>query len=132
MKNALALAALAMLAAPAAAYDHHQDGAEAAEPEQARIPFADRSIRNWRAPERDVLLIEANNGRWYRAEFFGPCRGLRFTEAIGFDTNFDGSFDRYSSVITRDQRCRVRSLVRIPDPDEEAEENSDEDESGAE
>ena len=126
MKQILApLALLAALAAPAAAYDHHGEQAEAAEPEQARIAFADRSIRNWRAPTRDILLIEANGDRWYRAEFLGPCPGLRFTQEIGFDTNSDGSFDRFSAIVTRDGRCQVASLVRIADPDaeDEADEN---------
>lgn len=122
MKTILAPIAALMLAAPAAAQDRPAANAETAEPEQAYIPFANSSIRNWRAPERDVLLIEANRGRWYRAEFLGPCNGLRFTEAIGFDVNSNGRFDRFSSVVTRDQRCRVRSLVRIPDPDEAEEE----------
>ena len=123
MKMFLASIAALTLAAPATAYDDPDDGAPRAEPEQAYIPFANSSIRSWRAPERDVLLIEANRGRWYRAEFLGPCNGLRFTEAIGFDVNSNGRFDRFSSVITRDQRCRVRSLVRIPDPDETEEES---------
>ncbi|WP_299324221.1 DUF6491 family protein [Parasphingopyxis sp.] len=122
MKTILAPIAILTLTAPAAAYDDRDDGAETAEPEQAYIPFANRSIRNWRAPERDILLIEANHGRWYRAEFLGPCNGLRFTETIAFDVNSNGRFDRFSSVITRDQRCRVRSLVEIPDPDETEEE----------
>jgi Family of unknown function (DUF6491) len=124
MKQMLAPLALSLaLAAPAAAYDHHGEQTEAAEPEQARISFADRTIRNWRAPERDILLIEASHGHWYRAEFLDPCPGLRFTETIGFDTNSDGSFDRFSSVITRDGRCQVHSLVRIPDPDADADED---------
>ncbi|MEM8695533.1 MAG: DUF6491 family protein [Pseudomonadota bacterium] len=123
MRHIIASLAIAAFAAPVAANDRHADTGDA-EPEQAYIPFADSSIRNWRAPERDVLLIEANHGRWYRAEFIGPCRGLRFTETIGFDTSSNGRFDRFSSVITRDGRCRVRSLVRIPDPDETEDETA--------
>ena len=123
MKQILAIALCAGLAAPALAFDHHDaaDGSEAAEPEQTHIPFANRSIRNWRVPERDVLLIEANHGRWYRAEFTSRCPGLRFTETLGFDTGGTSRFDRFSRVITRDGPCFVSSLVAIPDPDEEDE-----------
>ena len=123
MKQIVTLTLLAGLAAPALAFDHHEaaEGSEAAEPEQAHIPFANRSIRNWRVPERDVLLIEANHGRWYRAEFTNRCPGLRFTETLGFDTGGTSRFDRFSRVITRDGPCFVSSLVAIPDPDEEEE-----------
>ncbi len=110
------LAAL-MLPVPALA----QEDEGSSEAEQAHISFADRAIRNWRVPERDILLIEANHGRWYRAEFFGPCPGLRFTQRLGFDTNSDGRFDRFSRVVTPDGVCQLRSLVRIPDPDEPSE-----------
>lgn len=126
MRHVIAPLALLALSVPAAAQDGQADEPGTTNSEQAYIPFADRSIRNWRVPERDVLLIEANHGRWYRAEFLGRCPGLRFTQTLGFDTNSNGRFDRFSSVVTRDQRCRVRSLVQIPDPDD-AEETAEPD-----
>ena len=121
-KTILTLAAAATAAfggAPAAADTNPEYGRE------ARIPFADHgAIRNWRAESGDVLLIEARGGRWYRAELFGHCLDLRFSNAIGFESNFDGSFDRWSTIHTRNDTCRVRSLVRIPDPDERDPERS--------
>lgn len=103
----------ALCVAPAFAQDALPPAAE-----EARIPFADNGgIRNWRAEPGDVLLIEARGGDWYRAEMMGPCIGLNFTETIGFETNPNGSFDRFSSVRTRDGECHVRSLTRTSDPD---------------
>ncbi|MBC2779192.1 DUF6491 family protein [Parasphingopyxis marina] len=121
MKNALitfSIAGFALGSAPALA-DHH----EGAEPEQARIPFADsRGIRNWRADDgEDAILIEGRGGQWYRAEFMRRCMGLNFSNAVGFETRGAGSFDRFSVVRTRDDRCQVRSLYEIPDPDAPAE-----------
>jgi hypothetical protein len=117
MKNALAILSMAGLtlgAAPALA-DHH----EGAEPEQARIPFADsHGIRNWRAEDgEEAILIEGRGGQWYRAEFMRRCIGLNFSNAVGFETRGAGSFDRFSVVRTRDDRCHVQSLYEIPDPD---------------
>lgn len=114
---ALSAAALAALpSAPAAAEVQPQYGQE------ARIPFAAHGgIRNFRAVGNDVLLIEARGDRWYRAELLGPCFDLRHAVALGFETNADGSFDRWSSIRTRNDVCRVQRLVRIPDPDEQAE-----------
>ncbi len=120
--SSIPLAAAAAFAAPATA----QTGEVAIDStEQARIPFADRTIRNWRTPSRDVVLIEAGGGQWYRADLMGSCSGLRFSETLGFETNAGGSFDRFSSIVTRDQNCPVRSLVAIPDPDVEAEATPD-------
>ncbi|MBC7985648.1 MAG: hypothetical protein H7X93_03120 [Sphingomonadaceae bacterium] len=115
MKRKLCLTALAAFAAPAFA----QDGAPAYG-EETRIPFADHGgIRDWDAMENDVLLIEGRNDRWYRAELYGPCLGLRFEEALGFESSPGGHFDRFSSVHTRDDECQVRSLVAIPPPENE-------------
>ena len=86
--------------------------------EEARIPFANHGgIRNFRVVDRETLLIEGRGDRWYRAELFAPCFGLRHSLALGFDTDFSSSFDRFGKIVTRDQTCQVRSLVRIPDPD---------------
>lgn len=115
-KMIVALSGIALSTAACAAATAQPEAA--VEAEQASIPFANHGgIRNWRPIADDVLLIESVHGNWYRAEFFGSCTGLRFSETLAFETNADGSFDRFSSVRTRDQVCRVRSLVEIPDPD---------------
>jgi hypothetical protein len=121
----LGAAGIGLASAPALA-DHHASGdQQAEEPEQASIPFADsHGIRTWRPAETsEAILIEGANGQWYRAEFGRHCMGLNYSEAVGFETRGTGRFDRYSVVRTRDDRCHVRSLYEIPDPDadEEAE-----------
>jgi len=106
-------AALALsVAAPAVA-----DQPALAAPKEARIAFANHGgIRNWRAVDRDTLLIEGRNRRWYQAELFAPAFGLPFALAVGFDTHPGGSFDRFSRVIVEGQSYPLRSLVEIERP----------------
>jgi hypothetical protein len=86
-------------------------------PKEARINFVDHGgIRDWRAVDRDTLLIRGRGNRWYKAELFGPAWGLNFVHAIGFDTGFGGTFDRFSSVIVEGRRYPLRSLVEVEPP----------------
>lgn len=85
--------------------------------EEAAIPFVDDgAVRNWRAVDRDTLLIESSHGRWYRAELFSPAHDLPFAQAIGFDARPDGTLDRFSAVVVRGQRYPLTSLVEVPKP----------------
>jgi hypothetical protein len=84
---------------------------------EARIAFADHGgIWNWQAVDRDTLLIEGRDRRWYRAELMGPCTDLPFAQAIGFQSNPTGDFDKFSAVIVRGQRCSLRSLTETAPP----------------
>ena len=56
------------------------------------------------------------NRQWYKATLFSPCIDLPFAHTIGFKTNPGGSFDKFSSIIVRRQRCSLTSLVAIPTP----------------
>ena len=86
-------------------------------PKEARINFVDHGgIRDWRIVDRDTLLIRARGNQWYKAELFMPAYGLPFAPAIGFDTGFGSSFDRFSSIIVRGQRYPLRSLVKVDAP----------------
>lgn len=115
--TALSLAALAAMGSAPAAAQPATDARAAELGREARIPFADHGgIRDWHAESSDVLLIEARGGRWYRAELMGHCLDLRFSTALGFETNHDGSFDRFSTIHTRNDTCHVRSLTQIPEP----------------
>ncbi len=88
-----------------------------APPPQARIPFANHhGIYDWRVIDDHTLLIQSEGGSWYRATLMGPCFNLPFAERIGFTTNPDGSFDRFSSILVRDQRCPLTSLVVTKPP----------------
>lgn len=84
---------------------------------EASIPFANSiGIRNFRAESNDVLMIEDNSGRWYRAEMFAPCIGLNFAEHIGFETRGTNSFDKFSQIVVEGRTCQVKSLVTAAKP----------------
>jgi hypothetical protein len=84
---------------------------------EARIPFANQGgIYNWRALNDRTLLIQAQNRQWYKATLFGPCIDLPFAERVGFESNADGSFDKFSSIKVRKQSCSLASLVPTAAP----------------
>jgi hypothetical protein len=86
-------------------------------PKEARINFVNHGgIRDWRVVDRDTLLIRGTGNRWYKAELFAPAWGLNFAHAIGFDTGFGGTFDRFSSVIVEGRRYPLRSLTQVEPP----------------
>jgi hypothetical protein len=84
---------------------------------EARIPFANHGgIYNWRAVNDRTLLIQAQNRQWFKATLFGPCIDLTFAERVGFESNADGSFDKFSAVQVRNQKCPLASLVPTQAP----------------
>ncbi len=88
-----------------------------AAPKEASIPFANHGgIYNWGVVDNRTLLIQARNRKWYKATLFAPCSSLPFAQTIAFKTNPSGSFDKFSSIIVRRQRCSLTSLVEIPPP----------------
>ena len=96
------------------------DPPAAAQPE-ARIPFADHhGIYGWQVVNDRTLLIESQNRVWYKATLMSSCFDLPFSEAIGFKTNPDGSFDKFSSIRLRHQTCPLISLVKTDPPKKKA------------
>ena len=97
--------------APAAA-------APAAKPRpEVQITFADRGgIWNWSVVDNRTLLIQDRSRRWYKATLMVTCIDLPFDQKLGFESNADGSFDRFSAIQTRGQRCPLTSLVRSDPP----------------
>ncbi|WP_405228245.1 DUF6491 family protein [Lentisalinibacter sediminis] len=87
----------------------------------AVLHFADLGgLRNWRSVENGrAILIEGRRGQWYRATFFSPCTSLPFASTIAFATDTTGDLDKFSSILTRNERCYFRTFERLPDPDEE-------------
>lgn len=84
---------------------------------QVAIPFADHGgIRDWRAIDRNTLLVEGTGNRWYRVELFAPCFDLPFADRVGFKSNVTGEFDRFSTVIVRGQPCAVQSVTATAAP----------------
>jgi hypothetical protein len=84
---------------------------------EARIPFANQGgIYNWRAVNDRTLLIQARNRQWFKATLFAPCIDLQFAQRVGFESNADGSFDKFSSIRVSKQKCSIVSLVPTEAP----------------
>ena len=86
--------------------------------EEASIPFVGqpRSIRSFNAPSDDLIYLKDRQGRWYRAEIGGSCLGLRWANAIGYDTRGSLSLARGGSILVEGQRCMIVSLTRSDAP----------------
>jgi hypothetical protein len=84
---------------------------------EARIVFPDYgAIQNFEADGNDGIWLEDRQRRWYYAELFGNCQELNFAQAIGFDTGGAPTFDKFSSIIVRGQKCPIVSLVTSEKP----------------
>lgn len=84
---------------------------------EARIPFADHGgIYDWRVVDNRTVLIQGQDRRWYKAVLLSPCINLPFAERIGFESNADGSFDKFGSIRVRDQNCPLVSLIETTAP----------------
>ncbi|HVC01970.1 MAG TPA: DUF6491 family protein [Steroidobacteraceae bacterium] len=109
--SAAVLAGLCAAAAVAAPSAGRKSAPAAAAPE-AQIPFANHhGIYDWDVINDRTLLIQSEGGTWYKATLMSPCFDLPFAERLGFKTNPDGSFDRFSAILVRHQRCPLTSLV---------------------
>ena len=76
---------------------------------EASIPFG--LIRDWQADRDRGMWIQAYSRKWYYAQFLGRCNGLTFATAVGFDTRYQSSFDRFSSVFVPGYgRCMIETL----------------------
>jgi len=84
---------------------------------EASIPFVSHGgIQNWQAVGRDTLYVQDVHNRWYRARLMVNCFDLNFAQTIGFDARGTDTFDRFSAVIVRGQRCPVKSFVHSGPP----------------
>lgn len=87
---------------------------------EAQIAFAKRNIWNWQVVDDQTVLIQDQGRRWYKATLFSHCIGLPFADRIAFDSNPSGSFDKFSAILVRGQRCPLRSLVESSAPPKKA------------
>lgn len=86
--------------------------------DDASIAFASSSIRTFRPGAERTLLLETNNGRWYRATLQGNCKSeVRWRQAIAIAPGASDRFDRFSAVLVGGRRCQVSALDEIADPD---------------
>jgi hypothetical protein len=109
MKILLPLLAAAV-AAPAIA-------APAPRAPEASIPFASHrhAIRNFEAASDSILYLQDRQRRWYRADL-GYCFGLKWANAIGYDTRGGLSLDSFGAILVEGQRCPIISLTRSEGP----------------
>lgn len=83
----------------------------------ASIPFADRGgIRDFQPDGSKAVYLQDRAGRWYRGEFLAPCSDIPFADAIAYETDATGRFDKFSRIRTRDQVCSLSSLVTSDAP----------------
>lgn len=91
--------------------------ASAAAAPEASIPFANHGgIYNWKVVNDRTVLIQSQSRRWYKATLMSSCIDLPFAERLGFESNADGSFDKFSMITARHQRCPLISLVETDAP----------------
>jgi Family of unknown function (DUF6491) len=95
-------------------------GYAAADPipvKEAQISSADRGgISNWEVVDNVTVLIQDRARHWYKATLRVNCIDLPAEQKIGFESNADGSFDKFSAIRTRQQYCPLASLVRTEAP----------------
>jgi hypothetical protein len=102
---------------PAGAVDVAPAAPPPAAAPEASIPFANHGgIYDWRAVDDRTLLIESVQHKWYKATLFTPCVDLAFAERVGFESNPDGSFDKFSAIQVGSQRCPLISLTPTAAP----------------
>jgi|HubBroStandDraft_6_1064221.scaffolds.fasta_scaffold413813_2 hypothetical protein len=87
---------------------------------EAQIPFAKKNIWNWQVVDDKTVLIQDQGRRWYKATLFGTCINLSFTERLAFDSSPSGTFDKFSAILVRGERCPLRSLVQTSAPPKKA------------
>ena len=84
---------------------------------EVSIPFVNHhGIYDWRATDDHTLYVQDVHRTWYRASLLGPCIDLPWSHDIGFETGGIDTFDRFSTIIVRGQRCAVMSVVKSDPP----------------
>jgi Family of unknown function (DUF6491) len=81
------------------------------------IPFHGKGgIDSWYAVNDSLIYLKSRSGDWYRAELAGPCSGLSFATAIGYEQEASGSFDSRSTILVDGQRCPLVKLEKSAGP----------------
>ncbi|HTD73631.1 MAG TPA: DUF6491 family protein [Steroidobacteraceae bacterium] len=100
-----------------ASFSSHADDPKPPPAAEVQIPFANHNIWNWQVVDDKTVLIQDNSRRWYKATLFGNCINLSFAgERLGFDSSPGGTFDKFSAILVRGQRCPLSSLVQTTAP----------------
>lgn len=112
MKNIIKAAAAGLLTVAALAPVTGVLAADQPAAPRASIPFVNfGAIRDWQADGDKGLWVEDMHQQWYYAELIGPCVGLDFAYAIGFDVRPLDTLDRFGAVIVPGYgRCNFASF----------------------
>lgn len=95
--------------------------ASAGDGDQARLPSSAgecvfvRTLSNWRAIDRESLVIYApSRNHPYKVDLLFPCHGLRFAETIAFTSRDQQLCDfRSEAIIVDGQRCPIGRIEPI-------------------
>jgi hypothetical protein len=92
--------------------------APVAPPREAQISFANQDgIVDWQVVDDKTVLVKDRGGRWYKATLFNSCFDLpAASQRLEFQANANGAFDKFSTIIVRDQRCQLTSFVATTAP----------------
>lgn len=120
MKRTRAVLLAGLLLAAGASSAHAADDPAPPPPSEVQIPFAKTNIWNWQVVDDKTVLIQDQSRRWYKATLFGNCINLAFANRIGFDSSPSGTFDKFSAILVRGQRCPLSSLVKTDPPAKKA------------
>ncbi len=89
-----------------------------APPREAQISFANQDgIVDWQVVDEKTVLVKDRGARWYKATLLNSCFDLpSASQRLGFKANANGTFDKFSTIIVRDQRCQLISFVAATPP----------------
>ncbi len=74
------------------------------------------NIRTFEPDNDRGLWIQDHKRRWYYATTLGPCQGLNFAQAIGFDNRGSAYFDKFARLYVGRDICALASFVTAEKP----------------
>lgn len=119
MRKILPLLGLAFgLAACASGYDDYAFQAAASDAPEAQIRFVQYGgVYDYHAVSDRLLYVQSRDRRWYEVTLFAPCIGLEYALGVRFlPSDGAGTFDRFSNIAFRGQRCKVESVKEAAPP----------------
>jgi len=107
--------ALAMVTAPV--FAEEPPPAPSPAPEETSIPFVNHGgVDDWRADGSQTLYFRDVHGKWYKGVLFSPAYDLPYADTIGIETNGIDRLDKFSTIIVRDRRYPLMSLIAVDAP----------------
>lgn len=96
----------------------HTFDTAAADAPEANIRFVQHGgIYDYHAVNDRLLYAQSRARDWYQVTLFAPCIGIEYANGVRFlPSDGAGTFDRFSYVSTRGQRCKVESVKQVGAP----------------